>query len=157
MWGFGPSVSSLAAGMHPGSALSGIGLRNWRRWPGVASVTARAAAAVLIAALLATAALVTAVGLRSGVLSAWTNALALPQGRIIAPADNRHFEWIARAIAQCEVDAVRNPDTLYFLVIPVLTTDGDQEPWLAKSNGMIGGSIILLGSRDTIDGLGAGS
>jgi hypothetical protein len=106
---------------------------------------------MLIAALLAVAALFAAVGLRSG-----ATLLALPQDRIIAPANNRNFGWIERAIGQCEAEAARNADTLYFLVIPVVAT-GDRQAWLAKSNGTIGGSILLLGSRDTLDGVRAGS
>ncbi len=112
---------------------------------------------MLIAALVATAALFAAIGLQSGGFSAWTNSLlALPQGRIVAPADNQNFGWIGRAIAQCEAEAARSADTLYFLVIPVVAPDGDQQAWLAKSNGTVGDSV-LLGSQDTLDGLRAGS
>ncbi len=80
----------------------------------------------------------------------------LPQGRIVAPANNQNFGWIGRAITQCEAEAARNADTLYFLVIPVVAPDGDQQAWLAKSNGTVGDSV-LLGSQDTLDGLRAGS
>ena len=113
---------------------------------------------MLIAALVATAALFAAIGLQSGGFSAWTNSLlALPQGRIVAPANNQNFGWIGRAITQCEAEAARSVDTLYFLVIPVLAVDGDQQAWLAKSNGTVGASVLLLGSQDTLDGLRAGS
>src|SRR6266481_4846737 len=129
--GFGRALLWRAAGTHPVSAL--------------------------IAALVATAALFAAIGLQSGGFSAWTNSLlALPQGRIVAPADNQNFGWIGRAIAQCEAEAARSADTLYFLVIPVVAPDGDQQAWLAKSNGTVGDSV-LLGSQDTLDGLRAGS
>jgi hypothetical protein len=111
---------------------------------------------VLIAALVATAALFTAIGLQSGGWSAW-KLLALPQGRIVAPANNQNFGWIERAIAQCEAEAARNADTLYFLVIPVVAIDGNQQAWLPKSNGTVGDSVLLLGSQDTLDGLKAGS
>ena len=112
---------------------------------------------MLIAALVATAALFAAIGLQSGGFSAWRNSLlALPQGRIVAPANNQNFGWIGRAITQCEAEAARNADTLYFLVIPVVAPDGDQQAWLAKSNGTVGDSV-LLGSQDTLDGLRAGS
>jgi len=147
-----------AAGTHPVSALAGARLRDRLRRVGPASASARGAAAVLIAALVATAALFAAIGLQSGGFSAWTNSLlALPQGRIVAPANNQNFGWIGRAIAQCEAEAARSVDTLYFLVIPVLAVDGDQQAWLAKSNGTVGASVLLLGSQDTLDGLRAGS
>ncbi|HYS90600.1 MAG TPA: hypothetical protein VEN78_37230 [Bradyrhizobium sp.] len=140
------------------SALAGARLRDRLRRVGPASASARGAAAVLIAALVATAALFAAIGLQSGGFSAWTNSLlALPQGRIVAPANNQNFGWIGRAITQCEAEAARSVDTLYFLVIPVLAVDGDQRAWLAKSNGTVGASVLLLGSQDTLDGLRAGS
>jgi hypothetical protein len=108
--------------------------------------------------LVATAALFAAIGLQSGGWSAWTKSLfALPQGRIVAPANNQDFGWIERAIAQCEAEAARNVDTLYFLVMPVVAIDGNQQTWLAKSNGTVGASLLLLGSQDTLDGLRAGS
>ncbi len=155
--GFGRTLLWRAAGTHPVSALFGARLRDWLRWRGPASASARAAA-VLLAALVATAALFAAIGLQSGGWSAWTKSLlALPQGRIVAPANNQDFGWIERAIAQCEAEAARNVDTLYFLVMPVVAIDGNQQTWLAKSNGTVGASLLLLGSRDTLDGLRAGS
>jgi hypothetical protein len=159
MRGFGRTASWRAAGKHSVSALSGASLRDWLRRLGAASASASArAAAVLIAALVATAALFAAIGLQSEGWSAWTRSLlALPQGRIVAPADNQNFGWIERAIAQCEAEAARSADTLYFLVIPVVAPGGDQQAWLAKSNGTVGASVLLLGSRDTLDGLRAGS
>jgi hypothetical protein len=158
MRGFGRILLWRAVGTHPVPALSGTRLRDWLRWRRPVSASARVAAAVLIAALVATAALLAAVGLQSGGWSAWTKSLlALPQGRIVAPTNNQNFGWIERAIAQCEAEAARNADTLYFLVIPVVAPDGNQQAWLAKSNGTVGGSLLLLGSQDTLDGLRAGS
>src|SRR6202165_1021489 len=156
--GFGRILLWRAVGTHPVPALSGTTLRDWLRWRRPVSASARAAAAVLIAALVATAALFAAVGLQSGGLSTWTKSLlALPQGRIVAPADNQNFGWIERAIAQCEAEAARNADTLYFLVIPVVAADGNRQAWLAKSKGAVGKLLLLLGSQDTLDGLRAGS
>ncbi len=139
--------------MHVAPALSGATLRNWLRGPGPASASMRVGA-VLLAALLATAALFAAIGLQSDWTKSW---FALPQGSIIPPANDRHFGWIERAIAQCEIEAARNAGTLYFLVIPVVAADGDPQAWMPKSNGTIGGSAVLLGFRDTLDGLGTGS
>ena len=158
MRGFGRILLWRAAGTRPVSARSGTSLRDWLRWRRPVSASARAVAAVLIAALVATAALFAAIGLQSGGWSAWTKSLlALPQGRIVAPANNQNFGWIERAIAQCEAEAARNADTLYFLVIPVVAPDGNQQAWLAKSNGTVGNLLLLLGSQDTLDGLRAGS
>jgi len=143
-----------AAAMRGRSGLPRARLPDWLRAPGRAS--AMGAAGVLAAAVLATAALFAATGLPSAAWPLWS-LLALPQGRIVPPADNGNFGWIERAIAQCEQEAARNRDTLYFLVIPVVPSDGDPKPWLAKSNGLVGSSVLLLGSQDTLDGLRAGS
>src|SRR3981081_4147399 len=119
MRGFGRTLLWRAAGTTLMPAALGASLRNWRS-SGPPWASARAAA-VFFAALLAAAALFAAIGLRSGGLL----VLYRPQGRIIAPADNQDFGWIERAIAQCEAEAARSADTLYFLVIPVVTIDGN--------------------------------
>src|ERR1700680_878827 len=98
MRGFGRILSWRAVGTHPVPALSGTTLRDWLRWRRPVSASARAVAAVLVAALVATAALFAAIGLQSGGLSAWMKSLlALPQGRIVAPGDNHDFCWVERA------------------------------------------------------------
>jgi len=129
------------------------------RWPDWLRASGRGWAlrvgAVAAAAVLATAALFAATGLPSVAWPLWS-LLALPQGRIVPPAENGNFGWIERAIAQCERDAARNPDTLYFLVIPVVPADGDPRSWIPKSNGTVGTNVLLIGSQDTVDGLRAG-
>src|SRR5260370_10430423 len=133
--GFGRTLLWRAVGSLPVAVIVGARLRDWLRWRGPASASARAAA-ILLAALVATAALFAAIGLQSGGWSAWTNSLpALPQGRIVAPANNQDFGWIDRAIAQCEAEAARNVDTLYFLVIPEVAIDRNPQAWRARSNG----------------------
>src|SRR5947209_2277094 len=131
-----------AAAMR-GMALSGASLGERLRSLGPSAAVR--VGAVLLAALLATAALFAATGLRSGAWPASTSLLALPQGRILPPADNRNFGWLERAIAQCEQEAARSADTLYFLVIPVVATDGNPQPWIPKSNGTVG-PVLLIGS-----------
>src|SRR5260370_40256552 len=82
--GFGRALLWRAAGTHPVSALAGARLRDRLRRVGPASASARGAAAVLIAALVATAALVGAIGLESGGVSGWGESpLALPAGRLV--------------------------------------------------------------------------
>src|ERR1700680_4703493 len=72
MRGFGRIRLWRAVGTHPVPALSGTSLRDWLRWRRPVSASARAAAAVLIAALVATAALFGAVRLQTGGVSART-------------------------------------------------------------------------------------
>ena len=113
---------------------------------------ARGAGPVLIAGLVCAAAL-------GGIFGAshLRSFVTLPQGGIVAPAQDRNFRWIERAIAECEAEAARNPETLYFMVIPVVPTDADFQAWAPKANGMAGASVILLGLKNTLDNLRAGS
>src|SRR5438876_3171169 len=149
--GLGRALLWRAAGMRPLAAFSGTSLGGRLRSSLPVSTHARVAAVGV--ALLAMAALVAAIVLGSGALK---SLLALPQGRVVAPANNQNFGWIGRAITQCEAEAARSADTLYFLVIPVVAPGGDQQAWLDKSNGTVGDSV-LLGSQDTLEGLRAGS
>jgi len=152
MWAFGRTLSWRTASMHFLPALSGAHVTDWLRRPRQLAISGRSAVALLAAFLAA--GLVIVLGLRA----IWINSvLALPQGRIIAPANNQEFGWIERAIAQCEAEAARNGATLYFLVIPVVASDGDPLAWMPKSNGTVGPSTLLLGSQATLDGLRAGS
>src|SRR5260370_34731873 len=81
--GFGRALLWRAAGTHPVSALAGARLRDRLRRVGPASASARGAAAVLVAALVATAALFAAIGLQSGGLSASAQSLPpLSPGRM---------------------------------------------------------------------------
>jgi hypothetical protein len=138
------------AGLRAIPAVAGMDVSEWLRGSGSRSAALRVGAAVVVA-LLAAGALFAATSLPS-----WS-LLALPQGRILPPTDDRSFGWIERAIGQCEREAARTPYTLYFLVIPVVPTDGDAKAWIPKSNGTIGTSVLLLGSQDTLEGLRAGS
>jgi hypothetical protein len=46
---------------------------------------------------------------------------------------------------------------LYFLILPLLSPVKNYQPWVAASVGEIGTSVILLRSKDAIDGLRDGS
>src|SRR5262249_2486965 len=144
---FGRAPSWRAAVMHSWPTIASLRDRLRGSWP--TSPSGRAAAAGIAALAVLTALFVT-FGLRAG-----ATLLALPQGRILAPADNQKFGWIERAIGQCEAEAARSTETLYFVVIPVVAT-GDRQAWASKSNGSIGRSILLLGAEDTVEGVRAG-
>jgi hypothetical protein len=122
-----------------------------------ASNSLRAMAAALIAAFLVAAGITAA--WEWSKLAGWSAALwpSLPQGAIVAPSSAKNFEWIARAIRECEAEAARKAGTLYFLVIPVLAADGNFQQWTDKSNGTIGDSVLLVGSEATLDALKNGS
>jgi hypothetical protein len=67
------------------------------------------------------------------------------------------FAWIERAMANCEAEAGKHLDALYFLVLPLASTDGNMQRWSPLSIGQIGTSVTLLKSYDALDGLRDGS
>jgi hypothetical protein len=64
---------------------------------------------------------------------------------------------IQKALDDCDVEAARNPDALYFVILPLLSPVKNYQPWIAASVGEIGTSVILLRSKDALDGLRDGS
>ena len=142
-------VAGFPRGVSPkgGRLRALIAAPNWPR---------AAAVALLVAGLIA-----------AGVTAAWEwstpakwiRALwpSLLQGAIVAPSSAKNFDWIARAIRQCEAEAARKVGTLYFLVIPVAAADGTFQQWVDKSNGTIGNSVLLVGAEATLEGLKNGS
>ncbi|MDQ2082178.1 hypothetical protein RA307_18470 [Xanthobacteraceae bacterium Astr-EGSB] len=64
---------------------------------------------------------------------------------------------IQKALDDCDVEAARNPDGLYFVILPLLSPVKNYQPWIAASVGEIGTSVILLRSKDALDGLRDGS
>jgi hypothetical protein len=64
---------------------------------------------------------------------------------------------IQKALDDCDIEAARRPDALYFLILPLLSPVKNYQPWTAASVGEIGTSVILLRSKDALDGLRDGS
>lgn len=64
---------------------------------------------------------------------------------------------IEKAMADCDQEAAANPDALYFLIVPAVSPMKDYSHWAPLSVGDIGTSIILLRSKDALDGLRNGS
>jgi hypothetical protein len=64
---------------------------------------------------------------------------------------------IEKAMNDCDADAARNPDALDFVILPLLSPIRNYQPWIAASVGDIGTSVILLRSKDALDGLRDGS
>jgi hypothetical protein len=67
------------------------------------------------------------------------------------------FAWLERAMADCDSEAGKHLDALYFLVLPLAPTDGHVERWSLLSLGQIGDTVTLLPSRDALTGLKNGS
>lgn len=84
-------------------------------------------------------------------------ALFGPPGPTTQPKPIEDFAWIERAMADCESEANNHLDALYFLVLPLASTDSNTERWSQLSLGQIGPTVTLLRSRDALVGLRDGS
>jgi hypothetical protein len=71
-----------------------------------------------------------------------------------APAEGASdYGWLVQAMAECEEEAKRAPDTLSFLIVPVSKTDTSLPGWAPIPIGTAGSSIVLLNSTDALIGL----
>ena len=64
---------------------------------------------------------------------------------------------IEKAMSDCDHEAAANGDALYFLIVPAVSPIKDYSQWAPLSVGDIGTSVILLRSKDALDGLRNGS
>jgi hypothetical protein len=67
-----------------------------------------------------------------------------------APAD---IPAITKAMSDCDAAAARDPDSLYFLVLPMRPTDPADGSWGALALQTVGSSYLLLSAKDALDGL----
>jgi len=84
-------------------------------------------------------------------------ALFGPPGPTARPNTEINFAWIEKAMADCDREARRHLDALYFLVTPLAATNGNVQRWTQISLGNIGSTITLLASKDALSGLREGS
>ena len=64
---------------------------------------------------------------------------------------------IANMMAACDMEAAKDPDTLYFFVLPLTQADASKQAWPAPVLQTIGDSVRLLGANDALDGLRTGA
>lgn len=62
------------------------------------------------------------------------------------------FSWLSKAMTDCDAEAEKAPDTLHFLVVPMLSAPADDALWRRNSLNDIG-NAILLRQRETLEGL----
>lgn len=67
------------------------------------------------------------------------------------------FGWIVQAMAECDVLAKKNTETLYFLIVPVTPSAAPVPGWRPATIGKIGTSAALLASADALVGLRNGA
>jgi hypothetical protein len=77
-----------------------------------------------------------------------------PAGTGPAPADSASdYGWLVQAMADCEEEGKRLPDTLSFLIVPLSKTDTVLPGWAPVPIGTAGNSVVLLNSTDALIGL----
>jgi hypothetical protein len=62
------------------------------------------------------------------------------------------YAWLGTAMTDCDAEAQKAPDTLHFLVVPMLSAAADDAHWKSHSLNDIG-NATLLRQRDTLEGL----
>jgi hypothetical protein len=67
------------------------------------------------------------------------------------------YGWLVKAMAECEEEAKRTTDKVYFLIAPVTRTATNAAGWEPGRIGMVGDSIELLPSTNAVIGLRNGS
>jgi hypothetical protein len=81
-----------------------------------------------------------------------------PAGTASAPADSASdYGWLVQAMADCEEEGKRLPDTLSFLIVPLSKTDTVLPGWAPVPIGTAGNSVVLLASTDALIGLRNGA
>jgi hypothetical protein len=67
-------------------------------------------------------------------------------------AGPQDYTWLSGAMTECDAEAQKAPDTLHFLVVPMLSAATDDAHWKSHSLNDIG-NATLLRQRDTLEGL----
>jgi len=70
-----------------------------------------------------------------------------------APAAPADIPAITKAMSDCDAAAARDPDSLYFLVLPMRSADPADRSWSALALQTVGSSYLLLSAKDALDGL----
>jgi hypothetical protein len=71
----------------------------------------------------------------------------------VGPGDK--FAWLVKAMEDCDAEASRAPETLYFLVIPMASSAVDDAEWRRRSLNDIGNAILLT-QQVMVEGLNSG-
>jgi hypothetical protein len=77
-----------------------------------------------------------------------------PEGTASAPAESASdYGWLVQAMADCEEEGKRLPDTLSFLIVPLSKTSTVLPGWAPAPIGQVGTTVVLLNSTDALIGL----
>jgi hypothetical protein len=87
----------------------------------------------------------------SGTEQSGATANVRPPAR--APAAPADIPAITKAMSDCDAAAASDPDSLYFLVLPMRPADPADRSWSALALQTVGSSYLLLSAKDALDGL----
>jgi hypothetical protein len=85
-----------------------------------------------------------------------------PPTQVVPPTDAAQeppppdLAAIKKAMSDCDTAAAHEPDSLYFLVVPLLPGNAANHDWRPVALQTIGAAYMLLGASDALDGLGDG-
>jgi hypothetical protein len=60
---------------------------------------------------------------------------------------------ITKAMSDCDAEAIKLPDQLHFLVLPMVPSKGAENDWRALALQEVGNTFLLLSAKDALDGL----
>jgi hypothetical protein len=89
-------------------------------------------------------------------ISAYQWSKRIASGRSAPPSDSAAFAWLSSAMENCEKDAGANPQSLFFLVVPLAATGKYDQSWSARALESFG-ATTLFKSQDALDALNTGA
>ena len=110
-------------------------------------------AAVAVLALMALGLLFWGLKSREVASVSGTEQSGTPAATNVRPAAPADIPAITKAMSDCDAAAARDPDSLYFLVLPMRSADPADRSWSALALQTVGSSYQLLSAKDALDGL----
>jgi len=110
-------------------------------------------AAVAVLALMALGLLFWGLKSREVASVSGTEQSGTPAATNVRPAAPADIPAITKAMSDCDAAAARDPDSLYFLVLPMRSADPADRSWSALALQTVGSSYLLLSAKDALDGL----
>lgn len=69
------------------------------------------------------------------------------------PASPSDLEAISKAMSECDKAAAKEPDALYFFILPLAAANPSDQSWRSVALQTVGFDIMLLSAQDALDGL----
>jgi len=88
-------------------------------------------------------------------------ATVTPPAQVVPPIEAQEppgpdLAAVKKAMSDCDAAAAGEPDSLYFLVLPLVPGSARNHDWRQVALQTIGNAYMLLGANDALDGLGDG-